>query len=132
MRQQAEAAAEAAKAAEQAKQQAAAQAKAQPAPREGYAAQEARCAGQGCQEGRQRRADDGKKKPGIKTRSADPGSSWKSGRHGHKKHGQASDDGQGSFQAPTEIIVREIHVPETISVPIWPTRWRSRPSKSSR
>jgi translation initiation factor IF-2 len=26
------------------------------------------------------------------------------------------DDGQGSFQAPTEIIVREVHVPETISV----------------
>jgi translation initiation factor IF-2 len=64
------------------------------------------------------RADDGKKKPGIKTRSADTGSSWKSGHKGHKKHGggSKSDDGQGSFQAPTEPMVREVHVPETISV----------------
>ncbi|MDD2741596.1 MAG: translation initiation factor IF-2 [Rhodocyclaceae bacterium] len=64
------------------------------------------------------RADDGKKKPGIKTRSSDTGSSWKSGHKGHKKHGGSSksDDGQGSFQAPTEPMVREVHVPETISV----------------
>ncbi len=41
---------------------------------------------------------------------------WKSGRGGHKKHGQAADDGQGSFQAPTEQVVREVHIPETISV----------------
>ena len=63
------------------------------------------------------RADDGKKKPGIKTRSADTGNSWKTGRQGHKKHGSSkADDGQGSFQAPTEPMVREVHVPETISV----------------
>jgi translation initiation factor IF-2 len=62
------------------------------------------------------RADEGKKKPGIKTRSADTGNSWKTGRQGHKKHGSKADDGQGSFQAPTEPMVREVHVPETISV----------------
>ncbi|MDR0776844.1 MAG: translation initiation factor IF-2 [Azonexus sp.] len=112
MRQQAEAAAAAAKLAEQAKQQAAAQAKAQEAPSEkGTLHKRPDAPGKKGGNGR----DEGKKKPGIKTRSADTGSSWKSGRGGHKKHGHG-DDGQGSFQAPTEVIVREVHVPETISV----------------
>jgi translation initiation factor IF-2 len=117
MRQQAEAAAAAAKLAEQAKQQAAAQAKTQEAPAEkGTLHKRPDAPGKDAKKGGNARADDGKKKPGIKTRSADTGSSWKSGRGGHKKHGHTSDDGQGSFQAPTEIIVREVHVPETISV----------------
>jgi translation initiation factor IF-2 len=117
MRQQAEAAAVAAKLAEQAKQQAAAQAKTQEAPAEkGTLHKRPDAPAKDAKKGGNARADDGKKKPGIKTRSADTGSSWKSGRGGHKKHGHASDDGQGSFQAPTEIIVREVHVPETISV----------------
>ncbi len=117
MRQQAEVATEAAKVAEQARQQAATQAKTQEAPvekgtlhkRPDAPSKDAKKSGSG-------RPDDSRKKPGIKTRSADPGSSWKSGRGGHKKHGHAADDGQGSFQAPTEVIVREIHIPETISV----------------
>ncbi|KAB2921994.1 MAG: translation initiation factor IF-2 [Dechloromonas sp.] len=117
MRQQAEAAAAAAKLAEQAKQQAAAQAKNQEAPGEkGTLHKRPDAPGKDAKKGGNARADDGKKKPGIKTRSADTGSSWKSGRGGHKKHGHGSDDGQGSFQAPTEVIVREVHVPETISV----------------
>jgi translation initiation factor IF-2 len=117
MRMQAEAAAAAAKLAEQAKQQAAAQAKTQEAPAEkGTLHKRPDAPGKDAKKGGNARADDGKKKPGIKTRSADTGSSWKSGRGGHKKHGHASDDGQGSFQAPTEVIVREVHVPETISV----------------
>ena len=62
-----------------------------------------------------RSADEGKKKGGIKTRGADVGSGWKDNRHGHKKS-QKTDDGQGSFQAPTEPVTREVHVPETISV----------------
>lgn len=62
-----------------------------------------------------RTADEGKKKGGIKTRGADVGSGWKDNRHGHKKS-QKTDDGQGSFQAPTEPVSREIHIPETISV----------------
>ncbi|PKO35801.1 MAG: translation initiation factor IF-2 [Betaproteobacteria bacterium HGW-Betaproteobacteria-7] len=117
MRLQAEAASAAAKLAEQAKQQAAAQAKTQEAPAEkGTLHKRPDAPGKDAKKGGNARADDGKKKPGIKTRSADTGSSWKSGRGGHKKHGHASDDGQGSFQAPTEVIVREVHVPETISV----------------
>ncbi|WP_153147955.1 translation initiation factor IF-2 [Dechloromonas sp. H13] len=117
MRQQAEAAAEAAKIAEQARQQAAAQAKAQPAPADkGTLHKKPDAPGKDAKKGGGGRADEGKKKPGIKTRSSDTGSSWKSGRGGHRKHGHAADDGQGSFQAPTEVIVREIHVPETISV----------------
>lgn len=115
MRQQAEAAAAAAKLAEQAKQQAAAQAKAQEAPSEkGTLHKRPDAPGKDGKKGGNGR-DEGKKKQGIKTRSADTGSSWKSGRGGHKKHGHG-DDGQGSFQAPTEVIVREVHVPETISV----------------
>jgi translation initiation factor IF-2 len=117
MRQQAEAAAAAAKLAEQAKQQAAAQAKAQDAPsgEKGTLHKRPDAPGKDGKKGGSNGRDEGKKKPGIKTRSADTGSSWKSGRGGHKKHGQ-SDDGQGSFQAPTEIVIREVHVPETISV----------------
>ncbi len=117
MRQQAEAAAEAAKLAEQARQQAAAQAKTQEAPGEkGTLHKRPDAPGKEAKKGGNGRPDDSRKKPGIKTRSADPGSSWKSGRGGHKKHGHAVDDGQGSFQAPTEVVVREIHIPETISV----------------
>lgn len=110
MRQQAEAAAAAAKAAEQAKQQAAAQAKSGEGEK-GTLHKKADAPKKG---DKGRNADDGKKKPGLKTRGADVGNSWKDNRHGHKK--SKSDDGQGSFQAPTEPISREVHVPETISV----------------
>jgi translation initiation factor IF-2 len=121
-RRDAEAAVVAAQAAELAKQQAAAQVKAQPpapAAEKGTLHKKADAPGKDAKKGGgNARADDGKKKPGIKTRSSDTGSSWKSGRQGHKKHGggSKSDDGQGSFQAPTEPMVREVHVPETISV----------------
>ncbi|MCA1937330.1 MAG: translation initiation factor IF-2 [Dechloromonas sp.] len=116
MRQQAEVAAAAAKAAEQAKQQAAAQARSgegekgtlHKKPDAPGAAKKGEKGG--------RAADDGKKKGGLKTRGADVGSGWKDGRHGHKKSHGKSDDGQGSFQAPTEPISREVHIPETISV----------------
>ena len=116
MRQQAEAAAAAAKLAEQAKQQAAAQARSgegekgtlHKKPDAPGAAKKGEKGG--------RAPDDGKKKGGLKTRGADIGSGWKDGRHGHKKSHNKSDDGQGSFQAPTEPISREVHIPETISV----------------
>ena len=122
MRQQAEAQVVATKAAEFAKQQASAQAPKVPAPAPAPAAEKGTlhkkpdAPGKDAKKGGNSRADDGKKKPGIKTRSADTGSSWKSGRGGHKKHSQKDDDGQGSFQAPTEQVVREVHIPETISV----------------
>ena len=64
-------------------------------------------------------ARDGKKK-GIKTRGNTGGEGWKDGRHGKKGGGNNGrggvDSGEGSFQAPTEPIVREVHVPETVSV----------------
>ncbi len=118
MRQQAEQAAIAAREAEQAKQAAAAQAKAQaPAGEKGTLHKKPDAPGKDSKKGGgNARGDDGKKKQGIKTRSSDTGSSWKTGRGGHKKHGQGGDEGQGSFQAPTEVIVREVHIPETISV----------------
>ncbi|MFN4325178.1 MAG: translation initiation factor IF-2 [Azonexus sp.] len=113
MRQQAEAAAAAAKVAEQAKQQAAAQAKVG----EGEKGTLHKKPDAGLKKGEKggRSADDGKKKPGIKTRGGDGAGGWKDNRHGHKKSSK-SDEGQGSFQAPTEPITREVHVPETISV----------------
>ncbi|GHT94981.1 translation initiation factor IF-2 [Betaproteobacteria bacterium] len=62
---------------------------------------------------------DGKKK-GLRTRGNTGGEGWKDGRHGKKGGGNAGhrgvETGEGSFQAPTEPIVREVHVPETISV----------------
>ena len=121
-RREAEVAAVAAQAAEVAKQQAAAQVKTQapaPAVEKGTLHKKADAPGKDAKKGGgNARADDGKKKPGIKTRSSDTGNAWKTGRQGHKKHGNnsKSDDGQGSFQAPTEPMVREVHVPETISV----------------
>ncbi len=118
MRQQAEAASAAAKVAELARQQAAAAAKsgegAAPAPADkGTLHKKPDAVGKKGDKGRP--ADDGKKKGGIKTRGSDIGNSWKSGRGGHKRS-HKDDDGQGSFQAPTEQVVREVHIPETISV----------------
>ncbi len=57
---------------------------------------------------------DNAKKRGIKTRGGDAGSGWRDGKGGGR-HGKR-DDGEHAFQAPTEPLVREVHVPETISV----------------
>ncbi|HLO61866.1 MAG TPA: translation initiation factor IF-2, partial [Azonexus sp.] len=114
MRQQAEVAAAAAKAAELAKQQAAAQAKAGEGEKGTLHKKPETGVKKGDNKGG-RAADDGKKKGGIKTRGSDGAGGWKDNRHGHKKS-HKSDDGQGSFQAPTEPITREVHIPETISV----------------
>ena len=55
------------------------------------------------------------KRPGLRTRGATGGSGWRDGaRHG-KRHGRG-DDEQSNFQAPIEPVVRDVHVPETISV----------------
>ncbi len=59
-----------------------------------------------------REKGEGRVKKAMKTK----GGEWKeTERFGKKKH-VVKDDGQGSFQAPTEPIVRDIHVPETITV----------------
>ncbi|VBF33347.1 translation initiation factor IF-2 [Burkholderia pseudomallei] len=59
--------------------------------------------------------DDAAKRRGIKTRGDSSGGvdrGWRGGPKGRGKH----QDSASSFQAPTEPIVREVHVPETISV----------------
>ncbi|MDN4035999.1 translation initiation factor IF-2 [Massilia sp. YIM B02443] len=55
---------------------------------------------------------------GLKTRGAPAGGGgrdgWRSGgRGGRRGHG---DDRESNFQAPTEAIVKDVHVPETITV----------------
>ncbi|KWI28778.1 translation initiation factor IF-2 [Burkholderia stagnalis] len=59
--------------------------------------------------------DDAAKRRGIKTRGDSSGGvdrGWRGGPKGRGRH----QDSASSFQAPTEPIVREVHVPETISV----------------
>ncbi|WP_321797083.1 translation initiation factor IF-2 [Caballeronia sp. J97] len=58
--------------------------------------------------------DDASKRRGMKTRGDSSGGvdrGWRGGPKGRGKHQE-----QTSFQAPTEPIIREVHVPETISV----------------
>ncbi|MGF6596881.1 translation initiation factor IF-2 [Paraburkholderia sp. GAS448] len=59
--------------------------------------------------------DDAAKRRGIKTRGDSSGGvdrGWRGGPKGRGKH----QDQSTTFQAPTEPIVREVHVPETITV----------------
>ncbi|MEN3366539.1 MAG: translation initiation factor, partial [Burkholderiales bacterium] len=60
-----------------------------------------------------------KKRAGIKTRgngAAAPGrDGWRSGGKGRRSHGHG-DDRESNFQAPTEAVVRDVHVPETLTV----------------
>jgi len=116
LRKEAEVAALAAREAEQAKQKAAATAKAQPGtdkPAEKGTLHKKPDSGKGGK----RDEGDGKKKPGgLKTRGADSSGGWREARHGHKKSGGKNADDQGGFQAPTEPVIREVHVPETITV----------------
>ncbi len=56
------------------------------------------------------------KRGGLKTRGDTGGGvdGWRAGsKGGRNRHG---DDNRSAFQAPTEPVVREVHVPETISV----------------
>ncbi|MDK2125386.1 translation initiation factor IF-2 [Parachitinimonas caeni] len=54
---------------------------------------------------------DGGKKRGLKVRGGDAGGDWKS-----KKGGKSRGDNQHSFTQPTEPIVRDVLIPETITV----------------
>src|SRR5205085_1789126 len=57
--------------------------------------------------------DDRKKgKGGLRTRGGDAGGDWKSKKGGKNRHGS----GPHAFQSPTEPIVHEVLVPETITV----------------
>jgi translation initiation factor IF-2 len=60
--------------------------------------------------------DDAAKKRAIKTRGDVGGASgWRGPKQRHGKGG-SSHEGESSFVAPTEPTVREVHVPETITV----------------
>jgi translation initiation factor IF-2 len=59
--------------------------------------------------------DDAAKKRTIKTRGDTFGGGWR-GPKGGARHKHADDSGSANFQAPSEPIVREVHVPETITV----------------
>jgi len=63
------------------------------------------------------RENESAKRRGLKTRGevgGNAGNAWR-GAKGGGRHGRGQDDRQ-SFQAPNEPIVREVHVPETITV----------------
>ncbi|WP_354684822.1 translation initiation factor IF-2 [Cupriavidus necator] len=59
-----------------------------------------------------------KKGSGLKTRGDSSGGvgGWRGGPRGRGGRQQQHDDSRSNFQAPTEPVVREVHVPETISV----------------
>ncbi|MFN3986340.1 MAG: translation initiation factor IF-2 [Rhodocyclaceae bacterium] len=63
-------------------------------------------------------ADDSGKRRGLKTRgdvAATANAGWRGGRAGGRG-GRGQQRDQKSFQAPSEPIVRDVHVPETITV----------------
>ncbi len=59
-------------------------------------------------------ADQGPKKRALKVRGDTTGGAWR-GRGKSSKH-KSEDEGQHAFSAPTEPVVREVLVPETIAV----------------
>ncbi|RZI40238.1 translation initiation factor IF-2 [Herbaspirillum sp. HC18] len=64
--------------------------------------------------------DDAKKRGGIKTRGngAAPTTGrdgWRGGPKGRRSHGH-EEQRESNFQVPTEAIIKEVHVPETITV----------------
>ncbi len=68
---------------------------------------------------RPQQADDAPKpRRGMKTRGeiGGGGGNWKGARGGGRSRGGNANRDQSNFQAPTEPIVREVHVPETITV----------------
>jgi translation initiation factor IF-2 len=62
--------------------------------------------------------DAAKRRGGLKTRgdSAGGAGGWRGAKGGGKHGGRSADNSPSHFQAPTEPVVREVHVPETISV----------------
>ncbi|MEY4592057.1 MAG: hypothetical protein RIR18_952 [Pseudomonadota bacterium] len=61
-------------------------------------------------------SDNRGKKPGLKSKGPDGADGWRSGGKHGKKHQSQEPQGEHAFQAPTEPIVQEVHVPETITV----------------
>jgi translation initiation factor IF-2 len=60
-------------------------------------------------------ADNAAKKRGIKTRGDTGPAGWRD-KHGKRQGGNRTSNEPTTFQAPSEPVVREVHVPETISV----------------
>jgi translation initiation factor IF-2 len=65
--------------------------------------------------------DAAKKRGAIKTRgngAATPGGrdGWRSGPKGRRSHGHGDDQRESNFQVPTEAVIKDVHVPETITV----------------
>jgi translation initiation factor IF-2 len=65
--------------------------------------------------------DAAKKRAAIKTRgngSAGPAGrdGWRSGPKGRRSHGHGDDHRESNFQAPTEAVVKDVYVPETLTV----------------
>ena len=56
------------------------------------------------------------KRPGLKTRGATGGTGWRDNKHGKRNTRGGESEEAHSFQAPTEAVVHDVHVPETISV----------------
>jgi translation initiation factor IF-2 len=64
--------------------------------------------------------DAAKKRGGIKTRgpTSAPGGrdGWRGGPKGRRSHSHGDDQRESNFQVPTEAVVKDVHVPETITV----------------
>jgi translation initiation factor IF-2 len=56
------------------------------------------------------------KRQGLKTRGATGGTGWRDAKHGKRSSRGAESEEAHSFQAPTEAVIYDVHVPETISV----------------
>ncbi|MDR0379906.1 MAG: translation initiation factor IF-2 associated domain-containing protein, partial [Candidatus Accumulibacter sp.] len=61
-----------------------------------------------------RKGDSSGKRQGARTRGTPAGNEWRDGKHG-KRHGRAAEP-EHAFQVPTEAVVHDVQVPETISV----------------
>ncbi|MEN9657720.1 MAG: translation initiation factor [Pseudomonadota bacterium] len=59
---------------------------------------------------------DGRGKKGIRSRGGDAGNDWKSKKGGKGRQAAVNPDNAHGFQAPTDKVVHEVMVPETISV----------------
>jgi translation initiation factor IF-2 len=59
-------------------------------------------------------ASKGRTGPGASAGAGRPG--WRAPRGGSSRGGRDRDSGNSNFQAPTEQVIQEVHVPETISV----------------
>ena len=64
------------------------------------------------------KSEESGKRAGLKTRGAPASSEWRDGKHGKRggRGGNGDADQSHAFQAPTEAVVRDVQVPETISV----------------